>query len=154
MLIDPNVIQKVIQEVADKFLRDRAIEMDLSASGAFINSIEVRVFRNSAQIWAIDYTTYIASGRGSGTPPPIQPLLQWVEYRFAYEDEATRRGIAYAVQHKIGKEGTKTYQDGGNDLITHLGSKEVEDFIAEKINGYMINYVSNTLLGMATKILK
>lgn len=150
MKIEEKIIRDVMQEVADKYLKARFIEMGKNASGDWLNSVEVRVFGNTGQIWALDYSKYIQSGRSEGVPPPIAPLIRWVEYKFG----ADNIGMAYAIQHKISNEGTETYQDGGNDLISHLGSDEVINFVKEQMRIQGNKVLRMELLHKASKIFK
>ncbi len=52
------------------------------------------------------YAVYVELGTKPHYPP-IQPLIDWVEQKLGLHEEDGGRGVAYAIQHTIGKRGTK-----------------------------------------------
>ena len=45
--------------------------------------------------------------------PPIQPLIDWVRAKLAVQEEATARGIAFAIARKISVRGTEAQRPFG-----------------------------------------
>lgn len=87
------------------FFRGTLIELDKYVTGDTLASTDVRVqYGNSvAKIlyYAEDSFTYHIEGRKAGTPPPIDPIMEWV-------DEIGIDASPYAVQWAIGEDGTAT----------------------------------------------
>jgi len=53
------------------------------------------------------YARYVEMGRRPGKRPPLTPIEQWVRVKRLATDPKKIRSIAFAVQDKIGKKGTK-----------------------------------------------
>ena len=80
------------------------------------------------------------AGRPPGTPPKIQPLVDWVEAK-GIATGSSARSIAFAIRTKIQNEGTERYKAGNNWVgINHKGDRipggrleQIEREIADKI---------------------
>ncbi len=117
-----NVLREELESIA-KDLKAKHIELGQKASGDWVNSVEVQVQGGHGVILANDYTKYIVHGRGAGKQPPIDPLEKWVNDKLRITGKDAR-SVAFAVAFKIGKEGTKTHQEGGSELIDSIITKE------------------------------
>ena len=80
------------------------------------------------------------AGRPPGTPPPVQPLVDWVEAK-GIAVGSSARSIAFAIRAKIAREGTERYKAGNNwvginnkgDRIPGGRLEQIEREIADKI---------------------
>lgn len=152
LFVSKDKIEKITQEVVDNFLIPRFKELGLNASGDWIKSVEVRVNGTTGEIWALDYTYYLVNGRAAGTPPPLAPLIRWVGFKLGQSgDEA--KSIAFAIRNKIAKEGTKIKKQGGTDLLEVLSSREVLDYVNEKIGQEIVETARLQIIRNAKKIL-
>lgn len=81
------------------------------------------------------------AGRPPGTPPPVEPLVDWVMAKGLASEAKKARGIAFAIRNKIAKQGTERYKDGDNWVgIDHKGDRisggrleQIEQDIAQKL---------------------
>lgn len=153
MLVVPeSIINEVLTDVVEMYLKPKFIELGMNASGQWLRSLEVRTSLNRGEIWGMDYTQYLVNGRRPGNRPPIAPLVEWVNNKFGYVGQQAT-STAFAIANKIAKEGTEYYPDG-TDLLEVLNSREVTEFINERIGDYIIEdtklqferMVKNTLI--------
>jgi hypothetical protein len=152
LFVSKDKIEQITQEVVDRFLVPKFKELGLNASGDWLASVEVRVNGTTGEIWALDYTRYLVNGRAAGTPPPVEPLIRWVGFKLGKSgDEA--RGIAYAIRNKIAREGTEIKKQGGTDLLEILSSREVLDYVNERIGEAIVETARLQIIRNAKKIL-
>ena len=148
-ITDEKIIE-VMQGVIELFLKPKFIELGMSASGEWLNSLEARANKGRGEIWGRDYTYYLVNGRAGGSRPPITPLVNWVGNKLGlYGKEGL--SVAFAVAKKIEKEGTDYYPDG-TDLLEILESPEVLNYvygafqveIAGQIRATIVRNLQNT----------
>lgn len=135
MTIDDDILLQTMQGVIDLYFKPKFIALGMNASGEWLNSLEARAENGTGEIWGRDYTRYLVNGRAPGKRPPIAPLITWVGNKLGVHG---REGIsiAYAVAKKIEKEGTD-YFPSGTDLLEILESKEVQQFIYDRLAIYI-----------------
>jgi len=139
-MLTPELIQETLNEVLEKFLKPKFIDLGMNASGDWLNSLQVRVIdKHKAEILGLDYTRYLVNGRKPGKPPPIAPIIRWVGYKFGYSGKEAI-STAYAVRTKIAQSGTSYFPDG-TELLEVLQSKETIDFINHKIKQKLLEKV-------------
>lgn len=137
MLVVPeSLINEVLTDVVEMYLKPKFIELGMNASGQWLRSLEVRTSLNRGEIWGMDYTQYLVNGRRPGNRPPIAPLVEWVQNKFGYVGQQAI-STAFAIANKIAKEGTDYYPEG-TDLLEVLNSREVMEFINNRIGEYII----------------
>lgn len=128
--------QDILDRVIDRFLIPKFRELGMSATGNWEEKVEAR----GNTIWGQEYTIWLVNGRKPGKFAPIQPLITWVEAKLGlYGQEAV--SVAYAINHKIQREGTEYYKRGGTDLLEVLYSEEVIRFISEEAQQIYITQV-------------
>lgn len=142
-LTDEEII-KVLQEVIDMFLIPKFIALGMNASGSWISALLPTVENGRGVIKGKDYTFYLVNGRAPGNAPPIAPLVNWVQSKMGISG-AQGLSIAYAVSKKIANEGT-SYYPNGTDLLEVLQSKEVTDFIYNRLKSDLTNKVKIEIL--------
>lgn len=147
MTIPNEIVERVLNEVVERFLKPKFIELGMNASGDWLNALEVR----GNEIWGMDYTNYLVNGRSGGTRPPISPLIRWVGYKFGISGQEAI-STAYAVATKIEREGTNYYPNG-TDLMEVLESREVQEFVVSELSQYVIKEVNQTFVRQARQIL-
>ena len=139
-LISENEIKTLVWLIVDEFLIPKFNELNMNASGDWLDSLDVKVVGNRGEIWGKDYTQYLVNGRAGGKRPPISVLEKWVNDKFnIYGKEATN--MAFAIGNKIAKEGTDYYPEG-TDLLEVLQSNECQQFINQKSTEIYIKSVS------------
>jgi len=145
VFLSQEIIRETLTEVVENYLKPKFIALGMNASGDWLNALEVRVNgENSGEIWGLDYTRYLVKGRSPGKRPPIAPLVRWVGNKFGYSGKEAV-STAYAVANKIAQSGT-SYYPKGTDLLEVLQSKEVTDFINQKIGDYLLDKVKLSIV--------
>lgn len=139
MLSSKESIEKVLQEIVDKFLIPKFKELGMNASGRWIDSLEVEFDGKNGYIKGEDYTQYLAQGREGGTLPPINAIEQWVNIKLGLSGQEARN-MAWAVAKKIQREGTDYYPNG-TDLLEILQSKEVIDYFNFRVGEIEIEMI-------------
>jgi len=132
MIIPNALIEEILKDVINLYLIPKHIDLGMKATGEWINSLEVE----GNTIRGRKYTEQLVYGRSAGTMPPIAPLERWVNAKFGIGG-VQAKSIAWAVAKKIEKEGTSWKQKGGSDLLEVLESKQVIDYINERLGKYI-----------------
>jgi len=129
----------VIEEVVERFLIPRFLELDMNASGEWIKSLEVVASNNrEAVIRGRDYTYYLTKGRGPNNDQSIEALRRWAVWagNTFIKEWVKNKGIAadpIAVAMSIAKKGTTWKRKGGSDLLEVLTEPDTIQFIEQKI---------------------
>ena len=132
ILIENREIEVILWKVIDTFLIPRFHELDMNASGEWLQSLEVQATPEGGKIRGRHYSEQLAKGREPGRMPPVAALEKWVQAKFGMSgSQAT--GMAWAVAKKIQKSGTSWYQKGGSDLIELLEEPQVIEFIQQEL---------------------
>jgi len=132
MTIPNALIESILKDVIKLYLIPKHIDLGMKATGEWIESLEVE----GNTIRGRKYTEQLVYGRSAGTMPPIAPLEKWVNAKFGIGGTQAKN-IAWAVAKKIEKEGTSWKQKGGSDLLEVLESKQVIDYINERLGKYI-----------------
>lgn len=137
--IPPNEIERVLNDVVNRFLIPKFIDLGMNATGDWISALEVRVNENTGEIWGLGYTEFLVNGRAPGKRPPITPLVRWASAKFGISGQEAI-STAFAVANKIAKEGT-SYYPSGTDLLEVLESNEVSNYIYEELGGVVAGQI-------------
>lgn len=151
IIIPQEKIIEVMQDVIDRYLKPKFIELGMNASGQWLESLEARSQLNSGEVWGQYYTEWLVRGRAGGTMPPVAKLVTWVEHKFGLHGKEAI-SAAWAVAKKIEREGT-SYYPNGTDLLEVLESKEVNDYVNERIGEYIVNELTLSITRQAQQIL-
>lgn len=106
---DYNVIGRfLVQE-----LRKELVFQKHEATGKLIDSLEYRIKSTttgiSLGIWSEDYGHYVNTGRkAGGKKVPIAVLIEWIKQKGIASGDKEVKGIAFAIQTKIFREGIPT----------------------------------------------
>lgn len=125
-----------MQEVCDMFLIPKFNELNMNASGEWLENLSVSATPTTGLINGLDYTYQLVNGRAPGRMPPIAPLEKWAGYKLGLFG-AQAKSAAFAIAKKIAEEGTDYYPEG-TDLLEILSSKEVTDYVNSRIGNYLI----------------
>lgn len=129
----------VIEEVVERFLIPRFLELDMNASGEWIKSLEVIARNNNeAVIRGRDYTYYLVRGRGPNQDQSVEALRRWAVWagNTFIKEWVKNKGIAadpIAVAMSIAKKGTSWKRKGGSNLLEVLTEPDTIQFIEQKI---------------------
>lgn len=151
MRIPDEKITEVMNEVINRFLIPKFIELGMNASGKWLETLHGAGENGIGYIRGMDYTRYLANGRAPGKMPPIEPLVQWVGHKFGYYGNEAR-SVAYAVAKKIQREGTDYYPQG-TDLVDILNSAEVRQFVYGQFAGFVRLQIATDIKRMLNETL-
>lgn len=132
-------ILAVIGEVVERFLIPRFLELDMNASGEWLNSLEVVASNNKeAVIRGRDYTYYLVRGRGPNKDQSIEALRRWAVWagNTFIKEWVRNKGIEadpIAVAMSIAKKGTTWKRSGGSNLLEVLTEPDTVKFIEEQL---------------------
>lgn len=154
MYFDSKEIEQILQEVVDKFLIPKFHELEMNASGEWVQNVEVEAEGDNGVIKARYYTEYLTKGRPpSEKLPPISAIKKWVMAKFGKSDKEAE-SMAWAVAYKIKKEGTKWHTEDGSELVTVLESQQVVDYIQDRMAGLLRVKVAEELKRQAIEVFK
>ena len=139
MELSKESIEKILQEIVDKFLIPKFNELGMNASGQWLDSLSVDFDGKNGNIKGQDYTEYLARGREGGTLPPINAIEQWVNVKLGLSGQEARN-MAWAVAKKIEREGTNYYPNG-TDLLEVLQSNQVIEYFNLRVSDIMVTQV-------------
>lgn len=100
---------------------------------------------NKLKVTGKPFIMVVETGRREGKPPPISPIIQWLQSgKVSFEGEI--RSAAFAISRAIGKSGTKLYQQGGRqDIITPATSDQRIDQLVSDIADVELNKTVNVI---------
>ena len=131
---------KIVEE-----LKKKHIELGQKSSGKWIDSLEVSVSNGTGFIYGANYTEQLAKGRKPGALPPISPLEEWARIKLGKSGKEALN-MAFAVAIKISKEGSKTYREGGTDLIEGVITAERIRKVHEEVGKVISFKIQSNLL--------
>ena len=72
-------------------------------------------------------------GRGPGKPPPIDPIMKWLQTTGKITNPKDAKGAAVAIAKSIGKKGTKGYTKNAPNALGGAINKHIA-FYATRVN--------------------
>lgn len=93
--------------------------------------------KNSVSMFAPSHIQFAKYGRGPGTPPPVDPILKWIQRKGIVTDQKEQLGTAFAISKSIGNNGTANYKPSAPDAILEAIDNHNDTFInkmAEKLS--------------------
>lgn len=144
-------VAAVLQGVIDEFLIPKFKELNMNASGKWIASLETeRRGVNEGVIRGMDYSYWLAKGRGANQDQSPEGLRRWAVWagNTFIKDWVRNKGISadpIAVAMSIAKKGTSWKRKGGSDLLEVLESPEVEKYVAERFKRIITPRVAEEL---------
>lgn len=138
-MIQKSDLEAIITEVINRFLIPKFGELEMNASGEWLDNLGVSVESDSlVHITGRSYTEQLVKGTAFHYVP-IAPLKKWAMAKFGMgETEAT--SMAFAVSNKIKIEGTKWHQEESK-LLEVLDSPECVDFIRTELSKIYSKFV-------------
>lgn len=138
--ITPIEMEEILERAIDTLYIPHFEKLGMNASGQWKNKVEAR----GTEIWGMDYTEFLAKGRGANHDQSPEALKAWVGKAARswvpqwLKDKGLTHLNPYAVAQNIARKGTTWKEKGGSDIVEFLNSKEFLDFIrrevAEKLN--------------------
>ena len=137
-------VRQILEEYKDKIvsqIKDRIIQRDLVASRDLLDSISAETTDRRIIVSAIDYATFVDEGRGPGRRPPVNKILEWVEFKNLESNNdkyKKHRDMAWAIANGIAKFGTiKRFDYQGGDFIDYVNDNIVASLTEELQDGYL-----------------
>lgn len=133
--ISDELIIQTMQGVIDNFLKPKFIELEMNATGQWLNTLEARAVNGNGEIWGMDYTYWLANGRAPNKETSHNSLVKFATWMSKgnsdFKSWLAVRGLTehgFAIAYKIGEKGTEYYPEG-TDLLTVFKSPEVINYI-------------------------
>lgn len=135
--------QKIVREVIDKFLIPRFKELQMNASGEWIENVEAV----GEKIRGRDYTEYLVRGRRPNQNQDPKALRAWAYYfgMTVFADWVRNKGLdlnPIAVAYNVAKNGTTWLHKGGSDLLDILKSDEVREYIESRAGVIVLSNIT------------
>jgi hypothetical protein len=126
-------LDKAMELLAER-LGKNLYQRDNLASGNLSSDMRTYTKNPRVGIWTgellmLDYWEAVDKGRKAGTMPPVQSIIDWLQYpnvkdkltgnREDLFDEGATESIAYAIARNIGKFGTRG-SDFASDAVVYL----------------------------------
>lgn len=143
-------IEDITWDVINTFVIPDFDARNHNASGQWKRSLGVRAEPTRGVITGMDYTEFLTRGRNPNqdqSPEGLAHFARWAGH-YIFTDWVKNKGLnlnPYAVAYNIAKEGTKVPKLQQNTFLKILETKEVEDFIIERLKGKATVRVVNTL---------
>ena len=152
-----NDINQIMQEVVDKFLIPKFNELDMNATGRWIESLETEARQNVGIIRGEDYSEYLHRGRGPNknlSPEAVKAWVGWAGSTFL-SDWVKAKGLVinpFAVAQNMARRGWSPPRSYGSDLLTVLESSECIDYVRSRYTGLMRLEVKNSFERMVKEV--
>jgi hypothetical protein len=101
------------------------------------------------QIILPQYVVYADGGRAPGRMPPLEPIIDWVRFKFGLRNSSKAVGIAWAIRKKIGKEGVS--EKGTLKAPTDFARvkiNEIKNEIGSNIKKQFLQYATKTTINI------
>lgn len=153
-VITQEEIIEITQNVIDLFVIPDFESRGHNASGEWLRSLRAEARGNSGVIIGKNYTEYLVTG-SKPQQKSDEDIRKWVGWagKYIFDQWVQNKGLnlnPYAVAHKIAKEGSKIYREGGSDFLRILESDEVINYVIsqlrDKISVKVVNILRNDLL--------
>jgi len=149
--ITESEMEQIGQEVLEKFIIPSYDAKGHNASGELRNSFRVRSEPGKVIFSGFDYAQYLIIGRRPNKDQSPEAITNWARWfgKNVFDPWVSAKGLSlnpYAVAYKIAREGTKQYREGGDDdFLNILESKEVEEYLKERVGDFIRVNIANTL---------
>lgn len=149
----------ILQEEFDLIsvdLKAQYIALGMRASGKWADALEVLASTSSATILGLDYTEQLVNGRPSGKQPPVADILNWIIEKGIkpLNDRMRYSTLAFLIARKIGREGTKYFQQGGTDLVSSVITPERIQNILDRVADFNISMFTGKISDILNNIAK
>ena len=126
---------------------------ELDKSIAF--SIKAQSTRLTMELSMADYYVFVDKGRKPGKRPPTKPIEDWLRYpnvqdkigRSGLEDKE-RKGLAFVIARKIGREGTKGTNFYTNVVKSRLVTQDLDKTVTQAISEDIDELLASLLDGI------
>lgn len=158
---DTHIFEPLVKKLAELY-RYQLRENDINASGKLSNinledkTIDIDWDDKSFRVYFIleDYWKWVEYGRRPGTPPPIEPIENWIKVKKIVPkakngEVPTTKQLALYISKKIGKYGTKPK----SPLKNALNSPEATNIVSE-IKNLLIKQINNEIRNEIKSIIK
>ena len=130
--------------------------LGMRSSGRWANELVYETNDHSATLWGAGYTDQLVNGRSPGRQPPIKDIEQWIISKGIQPLNAKMSisTLAFLIARKIGREGTKYFQQGGTDLISDIITPQRVQEILDRVVEYNVSQFSKRIESILKNISK
>lgn len=116
------------------------VEENINDTGFASDSIRHEIVESNgtikATVYAVDYLEILNTGRGAGTPPPVDKIFNWVKSKLGITEENEAKKVAFAIRQKIANKGTNIFLDNSKGI-------EIEGKVSDLINSLNLSLPEN-----------
>lgn len=151
------------QQLYEKYLNDlkgkiiqRYESSGRRASGKFADEIHTETSETKMTLYGAEHSVFVEKGRRSGAFPPRKAIIEWIEVKHivpkAIKDKkaVTKEQLAFAIMHKIARDGTK-----GSDILGSIIQEWVSNTMPKMLNElgekYLIQ-IENDIVGLLKQL--
>lgn len=121
----------------------------MRASGQFADNLEVVQTSRGVQLWGLNYSQQLETGRQAGKFPPINAIAKWIEDKGIanrLNGEITKNQLAFLIARKIACEGWNRADYGGVELISEVITEQRIQSIIDKVGeDVLLNYTTDII---------
>jgi len=124
----------------------------MNASGKMADSLGYSFDGKTLRIFSSEkFFTVLETGRKPGKAPPISVVEKWLDDKPVALQGITKRSLAYLIARKIGKQGTKLFQQGGKSgvISDYTNAAYIKENLTDKLFQAVVQSVTNEFLKVA-----
>lgn len=123
VFLDDTVVESALNKAIEELYIPHFMSLGLNASGQWKENVEAK----GHSIWGMDYTEFLAKGRGANHNQDPEARKKWVGWAVEawVKDWLRDKGLdldPYAVAMNIAIKGTTIKEKGGTDILEFLQS--------------------------------
>jgi hypothetical protein len=137
-LLVRDIANQIILDLQKNIRERRVTEFGaMNNTGEAANSLRWKIEGESLVIYStmsgFNYIMTLETGRKPGKMPPVEPIQMWMQQRGINPPDISQESLAFLIARRIGREGTKVYQEytakgkGTGILLDVIGNKAYID---------------------------
>lgn len=134
-LLARDIANKIIADLKKNIRERRVTEFGpMNNTGEAAESLRWKIEEGRLVIYStmtgFNYIMTLETGRKPGRQPPVEPIQKWLQQRGIQPRDISQKSLAYLIARRIGREGTKVYQEytakgkGTGILLDVIGNPE------------------------------
>jgi hypothetical protein len=133
-LLVRDIANQIILDLQKNIRERRVTEFGaMNNTGEAAASLRWKIEGESLVIYStmsgFNYIMTLETGRRPGKMPPVEPIQMWMQQRGINPPDISQKSLAFLIARRIGREGTKVYQEytatgkGTGILLDVIGNK-------------------------------
>lgn len=115
-LLVRDIANQIIADLKKNIRERRVTEFGaMNNTGQAAESLRWKIEGDNLVIYStmsgFNYIMTLETGRKPGRRPPVEPIERWLKQRGIQPMDISQKSLAYLIARRIGRDGTKVYQD-------------------------------------------